>query len=97
MKKRPRKPKALKANYLGVALIFERIDSIRTKLKRAEQELDEPSDSLHYRDQLEALVRLEAQADALGVVFQMPRAGLRKWVADMESYYRKLDAVLSAS
>ena len=87
----PRKPKALKAGYLGVARIFEQLEECRKKLARASEVFDDPSDDLHYRDHLEALVCLEAQADALGYVFQKSRPELKKWVADMEAWLRKIE------
>jgi len=86
-----KRPKALKATYLSVAKIFENLKESRAKLKRMAQVLDDQSDGLHYQDSLEALVRLEAQADALAFVFQTPRSDLEKWVADMEAYYRRLE------
>lgn len=89
--RRPRKPKALKACYLGVARIFEQIEECRKNLEATKKFLDDPSDGLHYRDLLESLVRLEAQADALAYVFQMERSDLKKWIANMETYYRKLE------
>jgi len=38
------------------------------------------------------LVSLEAQADALSYAFKMERSELKKWVADMEAWYKKLEA-----
>jgi len=87
-----RKPKTLKAAYYGVARIFEQLEECRKRLEAEKSGLPDPSDGLNYRDHLEALVRLEAQADALAYVFQMPRLALKKWIADMETYYRKLEA-----
>jgi len=88
---KPRKPKALRATYLPVARIFEMLEACRAKLERAGRVLDDPSDGLHYRDHLDSLVRLEAQVDTLAYCFGMPRRDLKKWVEDMEAYYKKLE------
>jgi len=87
----PRKPKALKAGYLGVARIFEQLEECRKKLARANEIFDEPSDNLRYRDHLKELLCLEAQVDALGYVFQKSRPEMKKWVADMEAWLRKIE------
>jgi len=84
---KPRKPVALKACYIGVARIFEQLEENRKKLAAIGKVCDEPSDVIHYRDYIESLVRLEAQADALSYVFQMERPELKKWISDMEAYY----------
>jgi len=91
MGNRPERPE-LEATYLGIALIFENLDSCRATLKRIDKALGDPSDALFYRDTLAALVRLEAQVDALTHCFQKDRETLRQWLRDMEAYYKKLEA-----
>ena len=86
-----RKPKALKADYTSVSRIFQNLANVRKNLARSAERLDEPSHGLGYRDWLDSLVRLEAQADALGYVFQMQRSELEQWLVDMEAYYKKLE------
>jgi len=88
---KPRKPKALKADYLGVARIFEQLEETRKRLDAIQKQCPERSDAIHYRDLIDSLVRLEAQADALGYCFKMDRSEMKKWISDMEAYYRKLE------
>lgn len=81
----------LEANYLGIFQIFKNLDEARKTVAAADK-CEDPSDAIFYRGALDKLVRLEAQADALTVAFQVPRAELRKWLDDMVAFYKELEA-----
>ena len=86
-----KKPELGEPCCIAMRKIFDELDKARASIKSAEK-CPERSDAIYYRSSLEALVRLEAQADALAYVYQTERKDLRKWVEDKFDYYRFLEA-----
>ena len=81
---------SLEAQYYGIFKIFENLGKARKNVQAAER-CDDPSDAIYYREALDALLRLEAQADALTVAFGKQRKELQQWLTDTEAYYKALE------
>lgn len=90
----PQKPEAPELCYVYVRQIFDQLDKARATMRRAMDQsfLKNPSHALWYRDTIDSLHRLEAQADALSYAFQMTREDLRQWMDATLAYYKKLGA-----
>lgn len=82
------KPLKLEAEYVYLRKIFNELDDARSAVRRAMDPLyiKSPSHALWYRDGLEKLIRLEAQADALTYVFQKTQEDLRAWLAGTKAW-----------
>jgi hypothetical protein len=90
---KPKRPKTLEPCYVYMRRIFDQLDDARAAMRRAMDPtyIRNPADALWYRDGIEKVNRLEAQADALGYVFQKTREELRQWLDDMLAYYKALE------